>query len=490
MRIAGNRARRATKYKLTGGDRAQLGPWHEKWLPLATNCNGMTDEDRAVTRAAIRSLYEVVNLPPPPDRRIVFVASPLAAVLAGGFASAIWYVREDPARLDTIRAAPAETAKAALKFATRAATPAATQLAMRRTALDATWDNIKAVTGEKTLATILSATQNATRAATRAATVEATVDATWAATEATTVDATFAATTAAMVDATWAATIAATTGEVDAETADAISAAIMSDAAAATEAALGSGSALTTPARWLLDCAQRVPDYTADYGGEWTGFVELLAFFRDVGRLHATHGIDFSAFEAYEKAARHSGFRVIHPEFCIVSDRPSDIHIQTRNGRGYLHNERGPAKRYRDGWAIYAVHGRRVPPAVIEAPHTMTAAQIVAERNVEVRRIMLDRFTAGRFVLELGAKVVDRHELHGTLYRAELEGDEPVCVLQVVNASPEPIGYEAGPSDLVRGGRVWKTYFLRVPPSCTSALEARAWTFDLDPGNFAPQVET
>jgi hypothetical protein len=85
---------------------------------------------------------------------------------------------------------------------------------------------------------------------------------------------------------------------------------------------------------------------------------------------------------------------------------------------------------------------------------------------------------------------VDRHELHGTLYRAELEGDEPVCVLQVVNASPEPIGYEAGPSDLVRGGRVWKTYFLRVPPSCTSALEARAWTFDLDPGNFAPQVET
>jgi hypothetical protein len=31
---------------------------------------------------------------------------------------------------------------------------------------------------------------------------------------------------------------------------------------------------------------------------------------------------------------------------------------------------------------------------------------------------------------------------------------------------------------------------LRVPPSCTSALEARAWTFDLDPGNFAPQVET
>jgi hypothetical protein len=239
-----------------------------------------------------------------------------------------------------------------------------------------------------------------------------------------------------------------------------------------------------------LDCAQRVPDYTADYGGEWTGFVELLAFFRDVGRLHATHGIDFSAFDAYEKAARHSGFRVVHPEFCIVSDRPSEIHLQTKNGRGYLHNERGPAKRYRDGWGIYAVHGRRVPPAVIEAPHTMTAAQIVAERNVEVRRIMLDRFTAGRFVRDIGAKVVDQHELHGTLYRAELEGDEAVCVLQVVNASPEPIGYEAGPSDLVCGGRVWKTYFLRVPPSCTSALEARAWTFDLAPGDFAPQIET
>ncbi len=113
------------KYKMTEAVRARLEPWHREWLPKATNCDAMTDDDRAIMRRAVSELYRAAGLTPPPPERIVFVRSPLVAALAGGFSAAIWHLRSDPDFERTLGGG------AATRAATRAATLAATRAATR-----------------------------------------------------------------------------------------------------------------------------------------------------------------------------------------------------------------------------------------------------------------------------------------------------------------------------------------------------------------------
>ena len=135
----------------------------------------------------------------------------------------------------------------------------------------------------------------------------------------------------------------------------------------------------------------------------------------------------------------------------IACDRPIVCKMEERApGRWVLHCDDGPALAFRDGYAVYAVHGVRVPGRVIMAPETITAGEITAESNAEVRRVMLPRFGEGRYIEALGAKALDRSD-YGTLYRAELEGDEPLVMVKVTNATPEPDGS-------------FKDYWLRCHP--------------------------
>jgi hypothetical protein len=75
-------------------------------------------------------------------------------------------------------------------------------------------------------------------------------------------------------------------------------------------------------------------------------------------------------------------------------------------------------------------------------------------------------------------KLVDQDTRYGTLWRLEATANsEPIVVVEVVDAT---VG---------KNGRR-KQYFLGVPPFVTSAREAVAWTFDVPPDRYEPQVET
>lgn len=50
-------------------------------------------------------------------------------------------------------------------------------------------------------------------------------------------------------------------------------------------------------------------------------------------------------------------------------------------------------------------------------------------------------------------------------------------MVKVVNSTPEPDGS-------------YKDYFLRVPPTITTAHEAVAWTFGKTAETYAPAIET
>jgi hypothetical protein len=125
---------------------------------------------------------------------------------------------------------------------------------------------------------------------------------------------------------------------------------------------------------------------------------------------------------------------------------------------------------------MYYVHGVKVTRQIVELPKTLTVAQIHAERNVEVRRVMVERYGQDRFLWEGGAKQIHQDD-YGTLYRRDLPGDEPLVMVKVVNSTPEPTGE-------------FRDYFLRVPPTMRTAREAVAWTFDVPADEYAPLVET
>jgi hypothetical protein len=142
-----------------------------------------------------------------------------------------------------------------------------------------------------------------------------------------------------------------------------------------------------------------------------------------------------------------------------------------------LHCEDGPAVSWPSSAEYFFWRGVQVPERVILAPDSLTAAEIAHEGNVEVRRVIIERFGAERYLSESGARKIHADD-YGTLWRADLQDDEPLVVVEVLNSTPEPDG-------------PFRDYFLRVPPGVRTAREAVAWTFGYDqPREYRPEVQT
>jgi hypothetical protein len=105
-----------------------------------------------------------------------------------------------------------------------------------------------------------------------------------------------------------------------------------------------------------------------------------------------------------------------------------------------------------------------------------TSIDIDREPNAEIRRCMIEKFGADRYLIDAAAREVHRDDW-GILYRQELPGDEDLCMVKVLNATPQPDGS-------------FKNYWLRVPPHVQTAHEAVAWTFGKDVTDYRPMLET
>ena len=142
--------------------------------------------------------------------------------------------------------------------------------------------------------------------------------------------------------------------------------------------------------------------------------------------------------------------------------------------------QHGPALAWCDGAAIWAWHGVEVDRSTVLAPEAITVASIDAERNIERRRVLIERFGEERLLREGDAKLVDE-DATGRLWRREMPmswpRDEAVVMVEVLNSTPEPDGSR-------------KTYFLRVPPTTSSARAAVAWTFGLRGDEYRPAIES
>jgi hypothetical protein len=166
-----------------------------------------------------------------------------------------------------------------------------------------------------------------------------------------------------------------------------------------------------------------------------------------------------------ELAAKSASWVWYAPEVAAISDRPSEMH---RDEQGRLHSTNGAALKYRDGWAIHAVHGVRVPADVIDDRASITVARIEAESNAEIRRVMIDLYGPARYLSDSGATVVAEcaadHYITGLrtarLLRKEVPDDETIVIIDLLNSTPEPDGSV-------------KRYQLRVDPSAYGGEAAR-----------------
>lgn len=103
-------------------------------------------------------------------------------------------------------------------------------------------------------------------------------------------------------------------------------------------------------------------------------------------------------------------------------------------------------------------------------------ARILREKNLEIRRVLLERLGYEDFLRRMKARPV-RHDDFGKLYRIRTGFREPLAFVEVLNSTPEPDGSR-------------KAYFLRVPPAVRTAREGVAWTFGLAEQEYLPATET
>jgi hypothetical protein len=348
-------------------------------------------------------LYRTEHLNPPPvgtfkiqARKQVGSHAATRVATSGATDAATDAATRDATRVATSGATYAAThdaTYAATDAATSGATDAATDAATRAATRDATRAATDAATRDATSDATDAATNDATRAATDAATRDATSDATYAATSDATRDATYAATDAATRDATHdatdAATRAATYAATDAATRDADLILVSDDVA-----------------RFLVQCVYRAW-YMRNGGNQWAGWVSYLSFFRHVVKLDESHRVDYSKWGHYEALAEHGGPRLMHKDFCIISDRPAVLLVDERNRP---HCATGPSHKWRDGWALYFWHGVRVPKRMIEAPESYTRDEILGIGNTEQRRALAERLGWPRYLEKLGGSIVSTWE--------------------------------------------------------------------------------
>jgi hypothetical protein len=144
---------------------------------------------------------------------------------------------------------------------------------------------------------------------------------------------------------------------------------------------------------------------------------------------------------------------------------------------GRLHRGDGPAIVWPSGRRHHVWRGTRVEDWLIERPRLITPERIRNEVNLELRRCTIERFGIERFVREAGARLMGA-DRYGRLWRIRLDGGrDPYVVVEVENGTREPDGTR-------------RRYFLRVPPTISSAHEAVAWTYGLTREQYAVAART
>jgi len=232
-------------------------------------------------------------------------------------------------------------------------------------------------------------------------------------------------------------------------------------------------------AMFMVQCSGRW--WNSYQGGNmWAAYDCYLSGARDILGLELPA---HAGYAAWEQCAIHGGFRVLHEDFCMVSDFPSVLKVDDQNRP---HCIDGPSHQWRDGWSLYHVHGVRLEESqkhIVLTPEMITVDEIEHEQNAEVRRVMMEQYGYERYIGDCNAQVVDTRpdDFHivglrsARLLVKQVPEDEPVVFVDLLNSTPEPDGSV-------------RRYLMRVDPNAYNgeasrncqAAAASTWRDDID----------
>jgi hypothetical protein len=193
----------------------------------------------------------------------------------------------------------------------------------------------------------------------------------------------------------------------------------------------------------------------------------------------------------------------------VLCDNPVEVRVDEHRR---LHAERGAALRYPDGFAVWAIHGTRLPAELLRNPHRLPFYRVQAEPDANARRLLVEFYGAARYRRAVGQsarrianepdRLLARHRLadYGEarfvqcigqvvdedidpsgqprrLWHAIRRADQRVAMVEVRNSTPDPDGRRAH-------------FWLRVPPHLDTCREAVAWTFGMSAAQYQLGAES
>ena len=200
----------------------------------------------------------------------------------------------------------------------------------------------------------------------------------------------------------------------------------------------------------------------SDYG--WVSFYEYF-------RRHTNIKFPKKLLDKFDSIAAglKSGIYEIYPHkgLCVGVRPPEKIF---RDEHGRIHNTEGPAIRFRDGFSVYAIHGRRLPAWIWERRDTITREEFLQEKNAEVRGGMYAVLGQKRVFDLIGAEEVARESANNETY--------------ILYRTKERIGGKFWQWVGVKCPSTGTDYLLGVPDSVTSPMAGASGTWGLQKEDY------
>lgn len=202
-------------------------------------------------------------------------------------------------------------------------------------------------------------------------------------------------------------------------------------------------------------------------GAMWPAFKASLRGYREV------LGLDLPAFEKGQiwVDCMEGGMRVLHEDFCVVTDHPEFIKIDDERR---AHCEDGPSHRWRDGWSLYHWHGVAIPEEWMTTPGALAPEVALEQRDTDLRSAACEILGWAAILQGLSAKTIDEHSdpMIGKLVSVDLP-EAPESVFLIVECGTK------------------REFAIPVPRDTRTALEAQAAIHNLPMDEFIiPEVRT
>lgn len=149
-------------------------------------------------------------------------------------------------------------------------------------------------------------------------------------------------------------------------------------------------------------------------GNLWCWYPAWRMFFLEVCGVEELR--ECKALHARVQTSLNCGWWSPHTHFALVCDRPRELHFDPEAANYQLHNDSGPAVVYGDHYKLWYLHGFAVDEQLVMRPETQTLEQIQSETNNDIRAIRMQRYGLDRYLVEIGAEVLDetRNDIENT----------------------------------------------------------------------------